>query len=99
MSKRFSTSHSNFLFSVYGAYDDITAVDFLAVHVDTEFRREWDTSAVVLDVLESDPESNSEVVYWEMQWPVCILCTIFVSTCKAHMMFEVLNHVVLSFRE
>lgn len=56
---------------MYGTYDDITAVDFLKVHIDTEFRREWDSSAVVLDVLESDPQSNSEVVYWEMQWPVC----------------------------
>lgn len=58
------------ILTVYGTYDDITAVDFLAVHVDTEFRREWDTSAVVLDVLESESQSNSEVVYWEMQWPV-----------------------------
>ena len=57
---------------MYGAYDDITAIDYLAVHVDTEFRKEWDTSAVALDILESDPESNSEVVYWEMQWPVGI---------------------------
>lgn len=58
-----------FEYKVYGSYDDITAVDFLAVHVDTEFRREWDASAVILDVLETDEESNSEVVYWEMQWP------------------------------
>ncbi|KAK3919685.1 StAR-related lipid transfer protein 7, mitochondrial [Frankliniella fusca] len=58
-----------FEYKVYGAYDDITARDFLAVHVDTVFRREWDSSAVVLDVLEREPQSNSEVVYWEMQWP------------------------------
>lgn len=56
-------------YKVYGTYDDITAVDFLKVHIDTEFRREWDSSAVVLDILERDPQSNSEVVYWEMQWP------------------------------
>lgn len=43
--------------------------------MDTGFRKEWDTTAVVLDVLEKDTQSHSEVVYWEMQWPVSMEST------------------------
>ncbi|CAG9769285.1 unnamed protein product [Ceutorhynchus assimilis] len=58
-------------YKVYGSYHDVTAEDFLNVQVDTLYRKEWDTTAVQLEVGERDPmsDSNSDILYWEMQWP------------------------------
>jgi hypothetical protein len=57
---------------VYGKYHDVAARDFLKVQIDTEFRKTWDTTAINLKVVEQDTTSNSDVVYWEMKWPVCV---------------------------
>lgn len=56
-------------YKLYGAYDDVTAHDFLQVQINTEFRTTWDTSAVKLYVIESDASTNSDIIYWEMLWP------------------------------
>ncbi|XP_044756724.1 stAR-related lipid transfer protein 7, mitochondrial-like [Coccinella septempunctata] len=59
-------------YKVYGSYNDVSAEEFLNVQVDTTYRRMWDTTAIVLDVVEKDPDpkNNSEVIYWEMLWPM-----------------------------
>lgn len=53
-------------------YPDVTAEDFLFVQMDIDYRKEWDNTAVALDVIETDVAqgSNSQVMYWEMLWPV-----------------------------
>ncbi|XP_018567635.1 stAR-related lipid transfer protein 7, mitochondrial-like isoform X2 [Anoplophora glabripennis] len=58
-------------YKVYGSYNDVSAEDFLNVQIDTDYRRKWDVTAVALEVAESDPEpeSNSDIIYWEMLWP------------------------------
>ncbi|XP_072388538.1 stAR-related lipid transfer protein 7, mitochondrial-like isoform X1 [Diabrotica undecimpunctata] len=58
-------------YKVYGSYNDVSAEDFLNVQVDIDYRRKWDTSAVILEHAESDPleNSNSDVIYWELLWP------------------------------
>lgn len=60
-----------FEYKVFGSYFDVTAEDFLNAQIDTEYRKEWDTTAAKLEVGEKDPdpESNSDILYWEMQWP------------------------------
>lgn len=60
-----------FIFLVYVNYPDITAEDFLFVQTNVEYRREWDDTAVALDVIDSDSADslNSQVIYWEMLWP------------------------------
>jgi len=60
---------------VYVTYEDITAADFLHVQTDIEYRKQWDRTAIVLDVIDIDPEeeSNSHVIYWEMLWPVILI--------------------------
>jgi hypothetical protein len=58
------------MFVVYGKYHDVTAKDFLKAQTDTEFRKTWDNTAINLTVLEQDSASNSDIVYWEMKWPV-----------------------------
>lgn len=67
----------SFEYKVYGSYDDVTAQDFLNVQVDINFRKKWDETAIQLEVIEKDSHagSNSDLVYWEMLWPVsnCII--------------------------
>lgn len=60
------------IFPVYAAYDDISAEDFLHIQTDTEYRKEWDKSAITLDVIDTDPvhRNKSHIIHWEMQWPV-----------------------------
>ncbi|XP_050316198.1 stAR-related lipid transfer protein 7, mitochondrial-like [Anthonomus grandis grandis] len=60
-----------FEYKVYGSYHDVTAEDFLNVQVDTNYRKDWDTTAVKLEIGERDTkeDSNSDILYWEMQWP------------------------------
>ena len=56
--------------SVYGKYHEVTAEDFMKVQIDTEFRMVWDNTAINLKVVDQDTSSNSDIVYWEMEWPV-----------------------------
>lgn len=60
------------LFAVYAVYNDISAEDFLHIQTDTEYRKEWDKSAITLDVIDTDPvhRNKSHIIHWEMQWPV-----------------------------
>lgn len=53
----------------------LATADFLQVQVDTDYRRKWDNTAVMLEVAERDPveDVNGDILYWEMQWPVCII--------------------------
>ncbi|XP_018327633.1 stAR-related lipid transfer protein 7, mitochondrial-like isoform X2 [Agrilus planipennis] len=64
-------SSGNFEYKVYGSYHDVSGEDFLNVQIDTKYRKEWDNTAIQLDIVEADPntESNSDIIYWEMQWP------------------------------
>lgn len=59
-------------YKVFGSYNDVTAEDFLNVQVDTDYRRKWDNTAVMLELAEKDPQKdgNGDILYWEMQWPV-----------------------------
>nr|CAD7264111.1 unnamed protein product [Timema shepardi] len=63
-----------YAYKVYGNYNDVTAEDFLQVQIDTEYRKQWDNTAVNLQILESDPKTTSDIVYWEMQWPLNLSC-------------------------
>lgn len=62
-------------YKVFGSYNDVSAEDFLNVQVDTDYRKKWDNTAVMLDIAEKDPQkdSNGDILYWEMQWPVSIV--------------------------
>lgn len=60
------------MFTVFGHYNDVTAYDFLEAQIDLDFRLTWDTHAVALRVVESEPTSKSDVIYWETKWPVSI---------------------------
>lgn len=87
-------------YKVYGSYNDVCAVDFLNVQIDTEYRRSWDNTAVILEVIDADPDlsSNAEVVYWEMLWPVSF--SLFFKTCvlRTDMYFGKFIQILLSTR-
>lgn len=55
---------------MYGKLDQVNPMDFLRVQLDTQFRKQWDDTANELRVIEEYKEENSDLVYWEMQWPV-----------------------------
>lgn len=61
-------------YKVFGSYNDVYAEDFLNVQIDIDYRRKWDKTAVSLEVAETDqtPNSNSDIIYWEMLWPVSL---------------------------
>ncbi|CAH0558641.1 unnamed protein product [Brassicogethes aeneus] len=61
----------SYVYKVFGSYADVSAEDFLNVQVDNSYRKKWDTTAVILETAETDekPNSNSDIIYWEMQWP------------------------------
>ncbi|TDG43352.1 hypothetical protein AWZ03_010220 [Drosophila navojoa] len=64
--------HSSlYSYKVYARFDDITADDFLHVQTDLDYRRQWDDTALRLELISEDPapNSNSHLIYWEMQWP------------------------------
>lgn len=67
------------MISVYASYDDISAEDFLHIQTDTEYRKEWDKSAITLDVIDTDPvhRQKSHIIHWEMQWPVSFFSDYF----------------------
>ncbi|CAH1176946.1 unnamed protein product [Phaedon cochleariae] len=58
-------------YKVFGSYADVSAEDFLNTQIDIDYRRKWDNTAVVLEVGETDTDSNSnsDIIYWEMLWP------------------------------
>lgn len=56
-------------YKVIGAYDDITAKDFLDVQVDHDARKEWDAYVVKLATVDKDPASGCEVIHWIMKYP------------------------------
>ncbi|KAI5705666.1 hypothetical protein M8J76_016010 [Diaphorina citri] len=58
-----------FCYKVYGYFADITAEDFLQVQINVDFRKEWDQTAIELKILERDPKTETDVVYWELRFP------------------------------
>lgn len=61
-----------FAYKVYGSYADVSAEDFFYVQTSVDYRREWDKTAINLDIVDTDTAkaSNCHVLYWEMLWPV-----------------------------
>lgn len=43
---------------------------FILVQVDNEYRMAWDQFVLKLDVVDSDPQSGSEVLHWVTKFPV-----------------------------
>jgi hypothetical protein len=53
-----------FEYKVLGRMYDITPLEFYQTQIDLEFRKQWDYLVVVLDMIEKDMISNTELVRW-----------------------------------
>ncbi|KAL5233061.1 hypothetical protein ACI65C_000471 [Semiaphis heraclei] len=58
-----------YIYKVHGSFNDITALDFMQVQLDLQYRKEWDTMSVDLDIFDSEPLTQSDLIYWEFRWP------------------------------
>ncbi|XP_051170998.1 stAR-related lipid transfer protein 7, mitochondrial isoform X2 [Leptopilina boulardi] len=73
--RRLDSNSGLYAYKVYGSFSDVTAADFLQVQLDIEYRKKWDKTAKELDIIDTDPltesteNCRSDIVYWEMMWP------------------------------
>ncbi|KAI9563230.1 hypothetical protein GHT06_010688 [Daphnia sinensis] len=67
--KEHETYKGLYAYKMYGRFETINAMDFLRVQLDTNFRKQWDASAIQLEIIEENAETNTDLVYWEMRWP------------------------------
>ncbi|XP_063706521.1 stAR-related lipid transfer protein 7, mitochondrial [Culicoides brevitarsis] len=58
-----------YAYKVYVEYSDVSAEDFLFVQTDNDYRKQWDETAIKLDIIDAEEKTNSQVIYWEMLWP------------------------------
>uniref|UniRef100_A0AC34QKJ2 START domain-containing protein n=1 Tax=Panagrolaimus sp. JU765 TaxID=591449 RepID=A0AC34QKJ2_9BILA len=52
-----------------GTYYDISPRNFVDAQCDVAYRREWDTNVVTLDILDSDEDTDTQVVRWVAKFP------------------------------
>lgn len=45
----------------------------MLVQLDLDYRKEWDTMSVDLEICDSEPLTHSDLIYWELSWPVIII--------------------------
>lgn len=73
--RRLESNSGLYAYKVYGSFSDVTAADFLQVQLDIEYRKKWDNTAKELDIIDTDPltesteNCRSDIIYWEMMWP------------------------------
>lgn len=65
-------SLNNIIYLVHGSFNDVTALDFMLVQLDLDYRKEWDSMSVDLNIFDSEPLTHSDLIYWELRWPVTI---------------------------
>ncbi|XP_025407818.1 stAR-related lipid transfer protein 7, mitochondrial [Sipha flava] len=58
-----------YIYKVHGSFDDVTALDYMQVQLDINYRKEWDGMSVDLDIFDSEPLTHSDLIYWELRWP------------------------------
>ncbi|XP_077479431.1 stAR-related lipid transfer protein 7, mitochondrial [Stigmatopora argus] len=56
-------------YRVLGSYTDVTPRQFFNVQLDTEYRKQWDSLVIKLDVVDRDVNSGSEVIHWATHFP------------------------------
>ncbi|KAK4025984.1 hypothetical protein OUZ56_015013 [Daphnia magna] len=67
--KEHETYKGLYAYKMYGRFETVNAMDFLRVQLDTSFRKQWDASAIQLEIIEENADTNTDLVYWEMRWP------------------------------
>ena len=61
-----------FEYKVLGRMYDITPLEFFQTQVDLDFRKQWDYLVVILDLVEKDLLSNTELIRWVLKYSLTI---------------------------
>ncbi|KAM6976359.1 stAR-related lipid transfer protein 7, mitochondrial [Tautogolabrus adspersus] len=56
-------------YRVLGSYNDVTPRQFFNVQLDTEYRKQWDSLVIKLEVVDRDVATGSEVLHWATHFP------------------------------
>lgn len=74
-----------FAYKVYGKYEDVSAEDFFFVQTDINYIKQWNKTAVTLEVVDTDQDTSScSVLYWELLWPVSLDVDYVIGELKCH---------------
>jgi hypothetical protein len=65
-----------------GSYYDITPRNFVDAQLNIEYRREWDTNVLELEILSDDPENDIQVVRWVAKYPFPMNARIYIYVRK-----------------
>ncbi|KAL4232371.1 StAR-related lipid transfer protein 7 [Mactra antiquata] len=60
---------SLYKYKVFGTYKDIPPSAFIAIQLDLDYRKTWDSHVVTLEKVEEDATTGSEVIYWATKFP------------------------------
>ncbi|KAI1725648.1 START domain-containing protein [Ditylenchus destructor] len=52
-----------------GTYDDISANSFVQAQMDDKYRCQWDENIIILETIEEDEATDSQVVQWLAKYP------------------------------
>jgi hypothetical protein len=68
--RRLSTQYpSLYEYRCAGSFYDVPAAGFYIAQIDLEYRKQWDQLVIVLDVIDADTSTGSEVVRWVTHFP------------------------------
>lgn len=63
----------------------------MLVQLDLDYRKEWDSMSVDLEICDSEPLTHSDLIYWELSWPVIII--MFQNNIDIFIVFYLLNFI------
>jgi len=52
-----------------GTFNDISALAFLQVQLDLDYRMKWDDHALRLSIIDTDKDTHSDIVHWIQKFP------------------------------
>lgn len=67
--RRFDHDLQIYIYKMLGTFDDITALVFLQVQLDTDYRMSWDDHALRLSIIDRNDDIQSDVVHWIQRFP------------------------------
>lgn len=82
---------------MYGTYDDVSLSSFMEVQLNSSYRTDWDDTALELKVLNSHEDSNSDLLYWLVKFPVSFTDIVvnFLTLLERHQMYRITCNILL----
>ncbi|CAF2392200.1 unnamed protein product [Rotaria sp. Silwood2] len=56
-------------YKIFGTFNDISAIVFLQVQLDLDYRMKWDDHALRLSIVDTDEDTQSDIVHWIQKFP------------------------------